>query len=135
MSNIRKEILTEFQKNQNIFATATALDLDPDVVRYHLQKSKIELPKGSYSKKDPNKSSTAPISQMHAALGAKVNYMRQEKKLGSAGAFAEDIGMSAKKYGAIERGQYDATIAELARVARGLGLPVVELFSPLIFKS
>lgn len=131
---IRQQVLTEFQKSNNVFATATTLDLDPDVVRYHLHKSKVRLPAGSYSKRDPNKSKSAPLSQMHAALGAKIAFIRNENNLGEPGLFAEDIGMSSKKYGAIERGQYDATITELARIARGLGLQVAELFQPLQFK-
>ena len=130
---IKQQILTEFQKVGNVFHVATTLDIDPDVVRYHLQKAKITLPKGSYRAKDPNKPASAALSQLHAALGAKIAYMRGDKNLGDVGLFAEDIGMSAKKYGAIERGQYDATITELVRVARGLGTPVAELFTPLVF--
>lgn len=134
-SNLTTEILDTFKAKKNVWDTATVLGIDPDIVRYHLRSEKVKLPKGSYSKRAVGKSSSAPISQLHSAIGAKIAFLRMDKNLGDAPEFAAGIGMSAKKYGFIERGQSDPTISDLARVARGLGMDLAELFQPLKFES
>jgi hypothetical protein len=122
-------ILRIFDEHNDVLKVAEQLDLDPAVVRYHLTKEGRKLPKGSYRLRRGPKG--AAISQFHAAVGAKISYLRAVANKSNIADFAYECGISTKKYGFIEKGTTDATLGDIQRIARVLGVTPWELMTPL----
>lgn len=131
---LRASIVENFAETKNVMTTAVRMKIDPNIVRYHLSKAGIEMPKGSYRARPPGKSNAAPLSGLHCAVGAKIGYLRTTGGGGSSAMFAEKIGLSTRKYSRIERGQSDITLSELAKIAEGLGIEIINIFEPLDFE-
>lgn len=118
-----------FADTNDVILTAEKLDIDPGIVRHHLTKEGIKLPKGSYRFRSGPKN--AAISQFHAAIGAKIAYLRIRQNKINISDFAYDCGLSTKKFGFIERGTTDATVSDLMRIGKALGVSPWELTVPL----
>lgn len=65
---------------------------------------------------------------LQTKLGAAVRERRQALEY-SQDTFADAIGMHRAYYSAIERGERNVTLATLARVAEGLGMPIAALMA------
>lgn len=126
---MKDQILKEFKVEKDVHKVAELMGIDPSIVRHHVREAGLPLPKGSYAKAKGSLGSC--LSEFHAAVGAKICFLRLEKQCGDPGDFAETIGISTKRYTGIERGQHDATLSDLRRVASGMGMSVVEFFTPL----
>lgn len=132
--SLKERVLATFAVNKDVWNTATALGIEPGIVRLHLRNAKVKLPKGSWRTRPANKATSSPLSPLHMSIGAKIQYLRFERVM-ELSEFASSIGLSAKKYGAIERGQYDFTLSELDRVARGLNISVSDVLQPLVLSA
>lgn len=130
-TSLTSEIVEKFKAKKDVWLVAEDMRIDVKIVRYHLKKEGIELPKGSFRNHALKMGSV--VSEFHAAVGAKVAYLRMEKGIPNPADFAYTAGISTRKYGGIERGQSDATISDLRRIAKGLGVGISELFTPLTF--
>ncbi len=67
--------------------------------------------------------------QNSISLGLKIRQLRQLKGY-SQESFANFIEMNRAYYGTIERGKSNLTISNLLKIAKGLGVPISDLFLP-----
>jgi transcriptional regulator with XRE-family HTH domain len=63
------------------------------------------------------------------ALGAKARHLRQKRRL-TRRELGDRAALSANYIGAVELGQRDPCLSTVEALARGLGIPVSELFGP-----
>jgi DNA-binding XRE family transcriptional regulator len=61
------------------------------------------------------------------AIGTKIRKLRQARGVAQE-TFAYDAGLNRAWYGSVERGRYNITATNLARIAHALGVEVGELF-------
>lgn len=62
-------------------------------------------------------------------LGRRIRELREQRGFSQEG-FAEEIELDRAYYGGVERGERNVAALNLIRIARGLGVPVGELFLP-----
>ena len=70
-----------------------------------------------------------PMSKTLKAVGAQVRTLRKERKL-SQEQLAERAHLHYSIIGSVERGQRNITLENLAKIAKGLGVPLRDLFPP-----
>lgn len=70
---------------------------------------------------------TAGDQAVRRGIGVRLRELRTERRLSQEGV-AERAGIACKYVGEIERGETNPSVTILVRLARGLGVPVAELF-------
>jgi transcriptional regulator with XRE-family HTH domain len=68
------------------------------------------------------------VDDVRRALGRRVRQLRTDKKL-SQEELAERCDLHWTHISGIERGQFNVTLSTLTRLAKGLGMPLSELFA------
>jgi len=67
------------------------------------------------------------VSKTLRTVGAHIRSLRKARKLSQEG-LAERAGLHYTMIGAVERGERNVTLENLAKIAKGLGVPLRELF-------
>lgn len=69
------------------------------------------------------------MSRILKAVGAQIRLLRKARKL-SQEQLAERADLHYTMIGSVERGERNITLENLAKIAKGLGVPIRELFPP-----
>lgn len=69
-----------------------------------------------------------PVSPAHRAFGQAIRELRQERGISQEG-LANACGIDRSYMGAVERGERNASLKNILRIADGLGVSATELFA------